>query len=292
MKDDEVHRNTNEKNQTSSAMTSFEDDLVVPNPLPVECGTWQKNTPESNSTWGDFESFSEFTPQTEQFHYTNEELSGVLQSDSTVMPSHLNTAFQEDDFSELIECHTGPQGCLAEDSTSTFEDIFKASFPSMPVNHSDEDVQSLRQLMAASNDKSADETIQTQLWPASINLERVGEVSADKPGCEWEQSRGYRNLLHVLGVEASGHSLVDGNQTLNNLICNDSEMWNENRSVNPTGNRALIQTKLHVAPDSKQGHIFSYQLFLKKAPAEITLPFLTFYGKKSFFNTNFLRLNF
>ncbi|CAJ0958445.1 unnamed protein product [Ranitomeya imitator] len=101
-----------------------------------------------------------------------------------------------------------------------------------------------------------------------------------KSGCEWPKSKGCRDLMMLLGTTADNSS-VDGEKTETTFT--DTKHLQVNESVPPAGSKHLIQTKLDVAPGSKSGHIFSYQLVLKKSQSELSLPFLAFTGKKEFF---------
>lgn len=292
MKEEEIISETDENfytpNPAPSSMSDncLQDESDFADPWHEEYGTRQE-TSDITSTWGDFESFTESTPQSEIFCYSAEEMSGALQDISSATTSHSTKTFKDVDSAVASEFHVGWEHLLLEEDPKAFQSLFRDSFPDIPVDQCNEDVESLQQLIVSSNKACTDDDlIQTKPWPTFFSWERFREMSASEPACEWMKSESCTNLLTLLGVDASNKSSRD------NLICNDSETPNGNRTMQPAGNKALIQTKLHVAPDSKDGQLFSYHLFLKKSPADLTLPFLTFYGKKSFFNTNHLRLDF
>uniref|UniRef100_A0A8C5WHX2 Aftiphilin clathrin-binding box domain-containing protein n=1 Tax=Leptobrachium leishanense TaxID=445787 RepID=A0A8C5WHX2_9ANUR len=208
-----------------------------------------------NNSWGDFESFSEFTPQSEGFCYSAEEESGAPQDNSSDTTSHSMKTYNGVDAAEASESHLGLERLLLDEDTQAFQSIFRDSFPDVPVDQCSEDVESLKQLMVSSKkDCADDELILMQPWPTFFKPESFTDASVAKPGCDWMKFESCANLLNLLGVDASN--------------------------------------KLHVAPDSKEGRLFSYHIFGKTSPADLPLTFLTFYGKKSFFKTNLLRLDF
>ncbi|KAM4690687.1 uncharacterized protein CLBA1 [Rhinophrynus dorsalis] len=265
------------------------DDGGKSNDLCEDCGK-NRALPEINSTWGDFEGFSEFTPESENFYYTEEELS-VVKFDPT---QYDNTTSHGADCSEQTEFCTGWDNLFPKAAdTKEFENIFKLSFPDTNVEQCDDDVKSLHKLLALPNEESlVSEFIGAQLRTDCGNAERENCVQVYPPAYDWEKSQSCRNLMLLLGIDASKKSAVDASEENDDSIYNEFEAFSGNRTSYSTGDKGLIQTKLHVAPDSKQGCIFSYQLFLKKSAAEATLPFLSLTGNKSFFNINHLRFNF
>ncbi|KAM4662490.1 uncharacterized protein CLBA1 [Discoglossus pictus] len=224
--------------------------------------------PESSSTWGDFESFNELSPDSEQFYYPEEEFTDTFNSGSSECNSSTT--------SEGAGCcehppHTEWDTLIpAAGDINLFENIFKKSFPEIPVDNSPEDVNSLHGTLAH------EESAAGQFMNLHIRSDRA------LTRCDWASSVSCRNLTLVCGMDpAQKPSEAD-------LIKDTEHPGNE--AWNPPGNTTLIQTKLHTFPHSKQGHIFSYQFFLKKSAPEV--PFLSFTGKKSFFNTNQFGFNF
>ncbi|CAH2328667.1 Hypothetical predicted protein [Pelobates cultripes] len=266
------------------------DDSLISNVWHEDSSSSQGTPGMNSSTWGDFEGFSEFTPQSETFCYAEEDLSGELQCNGTSPTAHFTKTFKDENLSGPFECHTGLDRRLLEGDTKDFENIFRDSFPELPVDQTNDDVESLDQLLFSLKETCVDKkVIQSPLRPPWFNWERVGEMLAPTPGCKWMTSEACSNLLDVLGIDVSKKPSETKDQITDDLIGHKTI---NGGTMHTVSNKALIKTKLHVAPDSKDGHLFSYHLFLKNSPTDLNLPFLTFYGKKSFFNTNILSLDF
>ncbi|KAG6933261.1 hypothetical protein G0U57_019568, partial [Chelydra serpentina] len=90
--------------------------------------------------------------------------------------------------------------------------------------------------------------------------------------CPWNKSYCQENFLSALGIDVnqkdfSGDS-KEGLEETNVKINEDLE-----DGFNITKCKALIQTKLSVSPDSRHGHFFSYNLFLKRTPSNGNMQF-------------------
>lgn len=242
-----------------------------------------KSSPETTNTWGDFESFTEFTPQSEQ----------LLCEDGSLDENTFVTTIPDDGEGCTDQTDGEPQWDafnLGNESRQECERIFRLSFPAVPVEDPNEDVKSLEELLMSSDEQNLSKLIKTRLWLECEPLWQSADGTSTKSACEWPHSKGCRDLMMLLGPTAENSS-ADGGKTDDALT--DIPQLTVNESIAPpAGNKYLIQTKLDVAPGSKSGHIFSYQLVLKKSQNDLSLPFLTFTGKKSFFSTNQLRFNF
>ncbi|XP_073494753.1 uncharacterized protein CLBA1 [Phyllobates terribilis] len=241
-----------------------------------------KFSPEATNTWGDFESFNEFTPQSDQLVYENGPLDENIHDEEGYPPDPTDEESQWDAFN------------LGNESRQACERIFRLSFPAVPVDSTgvedtSEDVKSLQALLTSAPEENLSKLLKTRLWLECDPSEESINGTCTKSGCEWPKSKGCRDLMMLLGSTADNSS-VDGGKT--EKAFTDIEQLHVNESVPPAGNKHLIQTKLDVAPGSKSGHIFSYQLVLKKSQSELSLPFFAFTGKRSFFSTNQLRFNF
>ncbi|XP_075047963.1 uncharacterized protein CLBA1 [Mixophyes fleayi] len=242
-----------------------------------------KGSPETTGTWGDFESFNEFTPQSEQFYYADEPLR--LDVPDT-------TASMAEDCTEETDGQAQWDAFNLENvNTEGCEHIFRLSFPVVPVSETNQDVKSLSTMMTSSNEEHLSKLIKTRLWLDYDHSQQGGDATFGKSGCDWQNCKGYRDLLLLLGTTAENIS-DNGEITSDAVTATDIAQFHVNESMPPAGKRCLIQTKLDVSPGSKQGHIFSYQLFLNKSTIDAPLPFLNFSAKKSFFSTNHLRFNF
>ncbi|XP_073426637.1 uncharacterized protein CLBA1-like isoform X2 [Dendrobates tinctorius] len=231
-------------------------------------------SPGATNTWGDFESFNAFTPGTDQLIYENGPLDENIH-DGEGYPDPTDEESQWDAFN------------LGNENRQECERIFRLSFPAVPVEGESEDVKSLQALLTSATEENLSKLIKTRLW---LECDPSGQsIDGAKSGCEWLKSKGCRDLMTLLGTTADNSS-VDGEKT--EKAFTEIEQFHVDESVPPADNKHLIQTKLDVAPGSKSGHIFSYQLVLKKSQNELSLPFLAFTGKKSFFTASQLRFNF
>ncbi|XP_069590253.1 uncharacterized protein CLBA1 [Ranitomeya imitator] len=235
-----------------------------------------KFSPEVTNTWGDFESFNEFTPGSDQIIYENGPLDENIH-DGEGYPDPTDEESQWDAFN------------LGNENRQECERIFRLSFPAVPVEETSEDVKSLQSLLTSATEENLSKLIKTRLWLECDPSGQSIDGACAKSGCEWPKSKGCRDLMMLLGTTADNSS-VDGEKTETTFT--DTKHLQVNESVPPAGSKHLIQTKLDVAPGSKSGHIFSYQLVLKKSQSELSLPFLAFTGKKSFFSASHLRFNF
>ncbi|XP_073426615.1 uncharacterized protein CLBA1-like isoform X1 [Dendrobates tinctorius] len=258
-------------------------------------------SPGATNTWGDFESFNAFTPGTDQLIYENGPLDENIH-DGEGYPDPTDEESQWDAFN------------LGNENRQECERIFRLSFPAVPVEGESEDVKSLQALLTSATEENLSKLIKTRLCflmnrrgfnplmtSICLRYKRISSsyrlecdpsgqsIDGAKSGCEWLKSKGCRDLMTLLGTTADNSS-VDGEKT--EKAFTEIEQFHVDESVPPADNKHLIQTKLDVAPGSKSGHIFSYQLVLKKSQNELSLPFLAFTGKKSFFTASQLRFNF
>ncbi|OCT64916.1 uncharacterized protein CLBA1 [Xenopus laevis] len=242
---------------------------------------------ELSGTWGDFESFSDCPPESERFYYKE----GDLHVSSRHHLAECRTTTSKEAFSS--EQTEFPLDWDALISTQEDSKAFQLSFPDIPVEQCTDEIKTLQNPLASLNgDFSVGDLINMQFRADCHSLDSLDDSPATSQRFEWKNSQGSRNLLLLLGVDPSEKYSVDGNQTKNDSISTDHDLSSVNESSHPNGTKSLIQTKLHVAPDSRQGSIFSYQFFVKTSATNTPLLFLTVSGKKSFFSTNHLRFNF
>ncbi|OCT68456.1 uncharacterized protein CLBA1 [Xenopus laevis] len=244
-----------------------------------------KVLPELSGTWGDFESFNECPPESERFYYEEEEMHGS--SRHHLAECHMATS-KETEFHTDWDAHTP-----TPENSNAFEEVFRLSFPDIPVEQCTDEMKTLQNPLDSLNgDIGVGDLINMQFRADSHSLGSQNHSPATAHRFDWKNSQGCRNLLLLLGVDSSETGSVDDNQAMDDSISTDNELLSGNEPLNPNGSKALIQTKLYVAPDSRQGSIFSYQFFVKTTATDTALPFLTVSEKKSFFNTNHLRFNF
>ncbi|XP_053553204.1 uncharacterized protein CLBA1 isoform X2 [Bombina bombina] len=231
--------------------------------------------PELSSTWGDFESFNGFTPDYEEFPYPDEELSDTIKYSSfhtqNVLKSYkeAENCRQNDPYSKL------KMTCPAAVGADVCEHVLRTCFPAVPVEPSSDDVRSLHNCLKLTNEENfVNELMKMNFWPDCASTETR---DAPPPRYHWKDSLSCRNLMLLFGIDAS-HKCPEESDVISDGTEQNSASVPWRSDANPT----LIQTK--ISPNSKQGHIFSYELFLKKTTPAVTLPFLAFAGKKSFFS--------
>ncbi|KAM3918109.1 uncharacterized protein CLBA1 [Leptodactylus fuscus] len=244
--------------------------------LHKDCDT-DNSSLEVTNTWGDFETFNEFTPQSEQVLYEN----GPLDENITSIPNGDGCTDKTDGNAQWNAFNLG------NENRHECERIFRLSFPAIAAGDTNEEVKSLQAQLMSSHDENISKLIRSRLWLECDPMWQSSNGVGTKSGFEWQNSKGCKDLMKLLGSTAENSS-NDGGKTNDTLM--DIQQLYANESTPPAGNKYLIQTKLDVAPGSKNGHIFSYQLVLKKS--DVPLPFLTFSGKKNFFSANQLRFNF
>ncbi|KAG9481239.1 hypothetical protein GDO78_010460 [Eleutherodactylus coqui] len=111
---------------------------------------------ETSNTWGDFESFNDFTTHSEQLHYEN----GPLDENifATAIPDEEGCTDQTDG-----EAHWDAFN-LGNENRQECERIFRLSFPAIPVEDTNEDVKNLETLLTSSNEENLSKLIKTRLW--------------------------------------------------------------------------------------------------------------------------------
>ncbi|KAE8586896.1 hypothetical protein XENTR_v10021791 [Xenopus tropicalis] len=245
---------------------------------------------ELSGTWGDFESFSDFPPESEIFYYKEEELHESARH-------HLDECYtatsKEAVSSEQTDFHTTWDTLIpTPEDSKVFEEVFRISFPDIPIEPCTDEIKTLQNPLASLNGHISIGNLLNMHFRADCHsLDSLEDSSGTAHRLDWKNSQGCKNLLLPLGVDSSETYPVDNNQAKGDSI-SDNEFFSGNEPSRANGSKALIQTKLHVAPDSRQGSIFSYQFFVKTSATDTTLPFLTVSEKKSFFSTNHLRFNF
>uniref|UniRef100_A0A8C0GHB0 Clathrin binding box of aftiphilin containing 1 n=1 Tax=Chelonoidis abingdonii TaxID=106734 RepID=A0A8C0GHB0_CHEAB len=224
---------------------------------------------ESNSSWGDFKSFSESLVKSESISHTPEVLvnsaeTKTSKTDMELYGEHCNTSHGHHCSKPSV--HNGREANLS------YEDIFKLSFPEVIVPQSTENIRSLDQVLDTDNEDIG-------IHPHSTTGLR----------CPRNKSHCQENFLSALGIDVnqkdfSGDS-KEGLEETNVKINEDLE-----DRFNISNCKALIQTKLAVSPDSRHGHFFSYNLFLKRTPSNGNMQFKTVPGKKRIFSTHSLKM--
>ncbi|XP_057883038.1 uncharacterized protein CLBA1 [Melospiza georgiana] len=255
---------------------------------------------EPSGSWGDFEGFTEPLDKSEMSSDNLEVLvnsavtrgadAGLSRGGCSVSISAAHGC------AEPSLCHGKQEasGSLSQEDHS-YEEIFKLSFPEVFVPQSRECIRSLEQVLDASNeDVWIPELLKNQLCMDSGNVWRALRDSDNAPSSRypWRKSHCQENLLSVLGVDANQKD-VSENQTdiFEESNVKDNEDFRfDGFSVNDC--KALIQTKLSVSPDSRHGHLFSCNLFLKTTSSNENTQYITIPRKKQIFSTHNLKMKF
>ncbi|XP_067411054.1 uncharacterized protein CLBA1 isoform X2 [Emydura macquarii macquarii] len=248
-------------------------------------------TSEPNSCWGDFESFSESLVKSECFNRTIEVSVHSAETKTSKTDRELNE-HRNGSHCSKPSVHNAREASASslDEANLSYEDIFKLGFPEVTVPQSTESVRSLDQVLDTNN-----EDIGIPEFMKSIdsgNLWRNLRDSDSTTGlrCPWNKSHCQENFLSVLGIDVnqkdfSGNS-QDGLEKTNVKVNEDGEV----DGFNISRCKALIQTKLSVSPDSRHGHLFSYNLFLKRTPSNGNMQFKTVPRKKKIFTTHNLKM--
>ncbi|XP_068874545.1 uncharacterized protein CLBA1 isoform X1 [Aphelocoma coerulescens] len=175
------------------------------------------------------------------------------------------------------------------------EEIFRLAFPEVFVPQSRESIRSLEQVLDANNeDVGIPELLKDQLCMDSENVWRMlrdfdNTLSSRHP---WSKSHCQENLLSVLGIDANQKDISESQADIfeEPNVKDNEDFRFDGFSVNDC--KALIQTKLSVSPDSRHGHLFTCNLFLKTTSSNENTECITMPRKKQIFATHNLKMKF
>ncbi|XP_015486950.1 uncharacterized protein CLBA1 isoform X2 [Parus major] len=280
---DESGCNWNERtsNEEIFNLEAVQQGLPVMNSKGRSCEGFSESsfsTSEPSASWGDFEGFKEPLDKPERFSHNPEVLVNSTKA-SGADPDLLS----------------GDWSISAAQEDHSYEKTFKLGFPEIFVPQSRECIRSLEQVFDANNENVwIPELLKNQLCMDSGNVWRALRDFDNTPSLRypWSESHCQENLLSVLGIDANQKD-VSENQAdiLEESEVKDNEDFRfDGFSVNDC--KALIQTKLSVSPDSRHGHLFSCNLFLKTTPSNENTQCITIPRKKQIFATHNLRMKF
>ncbi|XP_027750277.1 uncharacterized protein CLBA1 [Empidonax traillii] len=256
------------------------------------------STSEPSGSWGDFEGFRESLDKSERFSYNPEVLvkstnpSGADTDSSSRRCSPSGVPF----CAEPSLC-CGIQEALGSpnEADHSYEDIFKLGFPEVFVSQSTESIRSLEQVLDTNNeDIGITELLENQLCISSGNLWRTLRDSDNTPSLRHPQSKSHcqENLLSALGIDANQKGISENqDDILEESNVKDNEDFRFD-GFNINDCKALIQTKFSVSPDSRHGHLFTCNLFLKTTPSNENAQYITIPRKKHLFTTQNLKMKF
>lgn len=251
---------------------------------------------ESSGTWGDFKGFTEV--KLENLSHTPESLEDS--DEKQFSTNHIDLSYN----CFTTSCTPLFSRAAAHNSKDVFanvhekaglssEDVIKFSFPEVPVPQFLESISSLYQMLDIQEEETCvPEPTRKQICTDSGTLWKILTCSSNLSGirCPWNGSHYQANLLAVLGIDAHEKALPEGKE---DILEKTDVKEKEDSSVdkfNISTCKALIQTKLSVSPDSRQNHLFTYNLFLKKTPSGGNMQYITIPQKKRIFTTQNLKM--
>ncbi|XP_009696715.1 PREDICTED: uncharacterized protein C14orf79 homolog [Cariama cristata] len=256
------------------------------------------STSEPSSSWGDFEGFKESLDKSEKFSHNLEILvksTKTSRVDTDLSSGHCSTSAGH--FCSEPSLHSGIQeaSSLLNEANHSYEDIFKSGFPEVFVSQSRESIRSLDQVLHTNTeDVGIPEFMKNQLCIDSGNIWKTLRDFDNTPGLRhpWSKSHCQENLLSVLGIDANQKDFSESQDDIfeEPNVKDNEDFRFDGFSINDC--KALIQTKLSVSPNSRHGHLFTCNLFLKTTSSNGNMQYITIPRKKHIFNTDNLKMKF
>ncbi|KAM6445890.1 uncharacterized protein CLBA1 [Rhynochetos jubatus] len=252
------------------------------------------STSEPSSSWGDFEGFQESLDKPERFAHNLEvlvESTKPCRGDRDFSGRRCRASAGH--FSEPSQ-HSGMQEACSSlnEANHSYEDIFKLCFPEVSLPESKESIRSLDHVLDTNNeDVGIPEHMKNQLCVDSGNIWRTLRDFDNTPSLRhpWSKSDCQENLLSVLGIDANRKDFSESqNDIFEESDVKDEDFRFDGFSINDC--KALIQTKLSVSPDSRHGHLFTCNLFLKTASSDGNTQYITTPRKKHIFAIHNLKM--
>ncbi|XP_032919070.1 uncharacterized protein CLBA1 [Catharus ustulatus] len=292
--------NCNERtsNEEIVNLEAMQQSLPVMNSKGRSCEGFSESsfsTSEPSGSWGDFEGFQEPLDKPEfscnlEVLVKSAKASGGDASSGGCSISAAQVCAEP----SLCPGMQEASGSLNEEDHS-YEEIFKLGFPGVFVPQSRECIRSLEQVLDANNeDIWTPELLKNQFCMDSGNVWRALRDFDNSPSLRhpWSKSHCQENLLSVLGIDANQKDVSENQADIfEEANVKDNEDFRfDGFSVNDC--KALIQTKLSVSPDSRHGHLFSCNLFLKTTSSNESTQCITIPRKKQIFAAHNLKMKF
>ncbi|XP_068016376.1 uncharacterized protein CLBA1 isoform X2 [Melanerpes formicivorus] len=246
-------------------------------------------TSEPSSSWGDFEGFSESLDKSERFRHNlavSVKSTKTCEVDLDLSRGRYSTSPGHFCYEPSQESGIQVASSSLNEANHSYEDIFKMGFPEVFVSQSRESIRSLDQVLDTNNDVGIPELRKNQLCIHSGNIWRTLTDFDNIPSLRhtWGKSHCQETLLSALGIEANqkGCSEIQDNILEEPNVKDNEDFRFDGFNINDC--KALIQTKLSVSPDSRNG-LFSYNLFLKATSPNGNLQYVTTPKKKHPFMT-------
>ncbi|KFV44270.1 Uncharacterized protein C14orf79, partial [Gavia stellata] len=300
---DESGCNLNERtnNEEIINLEVMQQSLPVVNSKGKSCERFSESsysTSEPSSSWGDFEGFRESLDKSERFSRNLEALVKARKTSrvhTDLSSGHCSTSAGH--FCSEPSLHSGIQEASSSlnEANHSYEDIFKLGFPEIFVSQSRESIRSLDQVLDTNNeDVGIPELTKNQLCIDSENIWRTLRDFDNTPSLRhpWSKSHCQENLLSVLGIDANQKDFLESQDDIfeESNVKDNEEFRFDGFSINDC--KALIQTKLSVSPDSRHGHLFTCNLFLKTTSSNGNMQYITIPRKKHIFATHNRKMKF
>ncbi|KAF1420640.1 hypothetical protein FQV23_0002486, partial [Spheniscus humboldti] len=256
------------------------------------------STLEPTGSWGDFEGFRESLDKSERFSHNLEVLvksTKTSRADTDLSGGRCRASAGH--FCSEPSLHSGIQEAWSSlnEANHSYEDIFKLGFPEVFVSQSRESIRSLDQVLDTNKeDVGIPELTKNQLCIDSGNIWRTLRDFDNTPSLRhpWSKSHCQENLLSVLGIDANQKDFLESRDDIfeeSNVKGNEDFRF-DGFSINDC--KALIQTRLSVSPDSRHGHLFTCNLFLKTTSSDGNMQYVTIPRKKHIFAAHNLKMKF
>ncbi|XP_065541414.1 uncharacterized protein CLBA1 [Lathamus discolor] len=287
-------------NEESPNLEVMQKSLPVVNSKERSCEGFSESsssTSEPSGSWGDFEGFEESLGESERFSQNLEVLVKSTETfgvDRDLSSGHCST--DAEPFCSEPSLHSVIQeaSSFLNEASQSYEDMFKLSFPEVFVSQSSESIRSLDQVLDTNNeDVGIPELTKDQLCTDSGNIWRTLRDFYNAPSLRrpWSKSHYQENLLSVLGIDANQKDFSESQDIFEESNAKDTEDFRfDGFSINDC--KALIQTKLSVSPDSRHGHLFTCDLFLKTTSSNGNMQYITTPRKKHIFAACNLKTKF
>ncbi|XP_009813769.2 uncharacterized protein CLBA1 [Gavia stellata] len=300
---DESGCNLNERtnNEEIINLEVMQQSLPVVNSKGKSCERFSESsysTSEPSSSWGDFEGFRGSLDKSERFSRNLEALVKARKTSrvhTDLSSGHCSTSAGH--FCSEPSLHSGIQEASSSlnEANHSYEDIFKLGFPEIFVSQSRESIRSLDQVLDTNNeDVGIPELTKNQLCIDSENIWRTLRDFDNTPSLRhpWSKSHCQENLLSVLGIDANQKDFLESQDDIfeESNVKDNEEFRFDGFSINDC--KALIQTKLSVSPDSRHGHLFTCNLFLKTTSSNGNMQYITIPRKKHIFATHNRKMKF
>ncbi|KFP20966.1 Uncharacterized protein C14orf79, partial [Egretta garzetta] len=295
--------NTNERtnNEEILNLVVMQQSLPVVNSKGRSCeglSASSYSTSEPSGSWGDFEGFKESLDRSERFSYNLEVLvkpTKTSRVDTELSSGHSSTSAGH--FCSEPSAQSGMQEASSSltEANHIYEDIFKLGFPEVFVSQSRERIRGLNEVLDTDNeDVGIPELTKNQLCIDSGNIWRTLRGFDNTPSLRhpWSKSHCQENLLSVLGIDANQKDFSEIQDDIfeESDVKDNEDFRFDGFSINDC--KALIQTKLSVSPDSRHGHLFTCNLFLKTTLSNGNMQCITIPRKKHIFTTRNLKMKF